>query len=827
MGDTGVIIFSIVFSIMIVFLLLNTPQAVAQTSPFVKFDQLKIIAEHNDVITLFDTNISGPTVVVSVESYSLAGAGGTQTAQKNVTLEEIGVGSHLYRKMVKFTTGTPGTYDIAVVNNGSVKVIHLSKSDIADITSGTGTQSYGTIRLDNSNAPCTDDVDKDAVCDSWESNTSSLTINYPTTGTYSTQCLESQGFLDDKFDIFTPCSGTDKRDIYVEIDYMIGHRPNEESLKKVVRAFYDAPATNQASAGIRLHIQIDDVNATSIFHKKIQSPPNTPPYDECTTFPGVPSGQQRGFDQLKAKFFATSTTWKQKKQVFHYALFVHNQCSGSTSGNAEVFGNDMIISLGSFDGLIGNPEQQAGTFMHELGHNLKLNHGGADTDLTNCKPNYLSVLSYSRQFPDLVSDRALDYSWQILGADPIASPINETPTEQAGITNYIHNPQEKIIWGPTTPIPLPPTADVCINWDQDQTLCETTQPLSPSMNLNLISSGSQNVCDGVGASFSGYNDWENINLNSKGMGTWQDGRSAGAGPQVAVWEMGAVARSNLMPSFFCPSIQQIAAVIPSGASDEAIRGHLSNYRACAAGVGESNKTVIACSNYLAIAKSRELDSASFDLNPTKFQNFSISQDVVDVCKTYFQETIPTESLFLGNGSETIATYINVPRHSSENVDGIINTFETIDAYSEITAEDVKTLRLSRLDSIEMYVKSLDETDFIGVKGQQNSQQNTLDYTSQSLTAIRAAINHDDMELALKKVIDLNYTGRIIEGKKLSDLHEGIYDVTRSYSYALGGYVIPEFGTVATLILVVSIVSIIIITAKTRNSLFKIQVPRTN
>ena len=58
----------------------------------------------------------------------------------------------------------------------------------------------------------------------------------------------------------------------------------------------------------------------------------------------------------------------------------------------------------------GNINDQAGTFMHEVGHTLGLRHGGRDG--INCKPNYLSVMSYARQFSDgaPLSGRRLDYS---------------------------------------------------------------------------------------------------------------------------------------------------------------------------------------------------------------------------------------------------------------------------------------------------------------------------------------------------------------------------------------------------------------------------------
>ena len=45
---------------------------------------------------------------------------------------------------------------------------------------------------------------------------------------------------------------------------------------------------------------------------------------------------------------------------------------------------------------VGSREEQAGTFMHELGQTFGLEHGG-DQALTNDKPNYLSVMNYSFQ----------------------------------------------------------------------------------------------------------------------------------------------------------------------------------------------------------------------------------------------------------------------------------------------------------------------------------------------------------------------------------------------------------------------------------------------
>ena len=145
---------------------------------------------------------------------------------------------------------------------------------------------------------------------------------------------------------------------------------------------------------------------------------------------GAPHG---GFLQLKETYFGTPTehTATQsvpqsfinnlldaKAQVFHYSLWIHSlTATPNSSGYAEVWGNDSIISLGAFADGEGTVDQQSATFMHELGHNLKLNHGGSGTAAAgyqNCKPNYISVMNYAFQFKSgeggYISNRPLDYS---------------------------------------------------------------------------------------------------------------------------------------------------------------------------------------------------------------------------------------------------------------------------------------------------------------------------------------------------------------------------------------------------------------------------------
>ena len=70
----------------------------------------------------------------------------------------------------------------------------------------------------------------------------------------------------------------------------------------------------------------------------------------------------------------------------------------------------------------GSALVQAGTIMHELGHNLDLSHAGLYR-APNCLPNYPSVMNYlyqTRGLTDTAGNEHIDYSYGSLG------PLNES-----------------------------------------------------------------------------------------------------------------------------------------------------------------------------------------------------------------------------------------------------------------------------------------------------------------------------------------------------------------------------------------------------------------
>ena len=132
---------------------------------------------------------------------------------------------------------------------------------------------------------------------------------------------------------------------------------------------------------------------------------------------GGATGSQLDFDALKKLNFGTCADraatdprlLRAKAAIFHYAIYAHDVLpppdepgAPSPSGVAEIPGNDFVVSLGAgsdYDpSILSQPLGVAVeelTFMHELGHNLGLFHGGGDN--VNLKPNYLSAMNYSYQ----------------------------------------------------------------------------------------------------------------------------------------------------------------------------------------------------------------------------------------------------------------------------------------------------------------------------------------------------------------------------------------------------------------------------------------------
>ncbi|MCI0363459.1 MAG: dockerin type I domain-containing protein [Phycisphaerales bacterium] len=222
------------------------------------------------------------------------------------------------------------------------------------------------------------DTDGDGLLDSWETNG----IDANNDGT---------------IDLVLSGANPNHKDLYVEVDAMSGRIPSPTTFTQVIVSFANAPVTNpDGLTGITLHIDPDETNVSLA----------TWTYNPPTIF------WPPEYSQFKAQYFGTfaqrtdptnsQNILNAKRQAYRYCVFADRLGITTVSGLAEVPGNDFMVTLGGWTPVGGTWQQQAGVFMHELGHNLGLWHGGpigAINNYFNFKPNYHSVMNYSWTVP--------------------------------------------------------------------------------------------------------------------------------------------------------------------------------------------------------------------------------------------------------------------------------------------------------------------------------------------------------------------------------------------------------------------------------------------
>lgn len=201
-----------------------------------------------------------------------------------------------------------------------------------------------------------------------------------------------------------PDADPDHADLYVELDHAASAPLQPEVAAELEAAFAAVPLTDLPVAnpdgrpGITLHLLVDDTAVTETGDIDI----GAEPYQ----FPPV-------FDMIKEDFFGTEAErtdpdsekiLEAKRHVYHYGIMIGglraempDHSIEYVSGMAECFGNDFMIATSAFRFPPGSWQDQAGTILHELGHNLGLEHGGGDD--VNFKANYFSVMNYAWQMP--------------------------------------------------------------------------------------------------------------------------------------------------------------------------------------------------------------------------------------------------------------------------------------------------------------------------------------------------------------------------------------------------------------------------------------------
>ena len=305
-----------------------------------------------------------------------------------------------------------------------------------------------------------------------------------------------------------------KPDIFVHVDWMTdsthSHAPSDAAIKTVVDAFANAPyISRNGSIGINLHVDAGPTStmnfATGAKWGALSRAASVGHVQQLGTTNPDSSGNINydwtEFDKLKHRaggFFKSGRTG-----IFRYCVFCHQIGSVGNSGVARsIPGSDFIVSLGTFTGVTDT--NVSGTFMHELGHNLGLQHGGGDG--VNNKPNYVSIMNYLWQFPGVTRGGVslIDYSNAALIA-LTESALNETTGLGPGSSGIAISH-----WVPgvaPNPGAFVQVADASqpIDWNGDGLTTQT-------------SVGIDSNNDATQGTLSPYNDWQKLKLKGGAIG---------------------------------------------------------------------------------------------------------------------------------------------------------------------------------------------------------------------------------------------------------------------------------------------------------------------
>jgi hypothetical protein len=300
-----------------------------------------------------------------------------------------------------------------------------------------------------------------------------------------------------------PNANPRRKNLYVEVDYMAGHKPLQSAIDAVKDSFARAPVSNpDGSTGITLEVLVDQ----EIPHRSLIHP-------GFCLIDALCEGVEA--DNIKEQYFGVAGENAPAKLgralAYRYAIFAHDIADKvGTSGYAEIGGDDFIVSLGS--GWMTHPAmgppclggscfaEQAGTFMHELGHTLNLDHGGDSEE--NFKVNYFSVMNYFHQIGNLYAPQTiLDYS---SGRMPVLAEYQLLETVGLGPAA-----RGATLWVPFGPFPNTTSARAAgpINWNRSVDV--NGAPLIDSIPVQVDLNGS----NGELTAFADHNDWSALQFD--------------------------------------------------------------------------------------------------------------------------------------------------------------------------------------------------------------------------------------------------------------------------------------------------------------------------
>jgi hypothetical protein len=366
------------------------------------------------------------------------------------------------------------------------------------------------------------DTDGDGFPDSWEESTGGVDTDGDGTPDLK---LSDYGATPDRPDVFVQVNWTQTRSCrLIFFCSTTNRRPSLAALRDVQRAY--------ATHGVRLHVDAGpdstmnpDDNTTwgarSQVHNGLSAPARIAGvYADDTAF-----DWSVAYDGLRRQAISA-----QRARIFHLAIYVgtiddSTNSGWSRNGGPGFAGRDLILAHDDFPGGRPTRMQEAGTFMHELGHNMGLSHGGSSTEQNlNWKPNYPSVMNYFWQFSGTFKNRTqglLDYSEGTL------APVDENAMNEAdGLGPDPAAQDVETMWGCPDGRKSGPVPSVrSVDWNCDGSIATGTE----RANVTGVGPAGRRDTD-ITSRLSDHDDWASLVYD--GGGTLGGAGDPGSAPST-------------------------------------------------------------------------------------------------------------------------------------------------------------------------------------------------------------------------------------------------------------------------------------------------------
>ena len=153
---------------------------------------------------------------------------------------------------------------------------------------------------------------------------------------------------DGTIDLTLPGASPLHKDLFVEVDAMLGRAPLQETLDKVVKAFAEAPSiyNPDARGGVHLVALLDETTIPLAPWTALDG--NNWPIGFKTIKQNQSPDVVGGFGTQKERMNANWANIREaKRQSYRYCIFGDSYGGTASSGLAELGGNDFMVTLGS------------------------------------------------------------------------------------------------------------------------------------------------------------------------------------------------------------------------------------------------------------------------------------------------------------------------------------------------------------------------------------------------------------------------------------------------------------------------------------------------